>query len=90
MNYSGKKQLYKFLKDKGYNVPIMKLMEYTFYRGDEWLKYYDLKLYSPARGVIYVTVCEENKDGEQVEKEYSKYMNGVLNYQIKNGKKTVV
>ncbi len=54
MEYAGKLELYRFLKSKGYDVPKCSLMEYSKFRGSEWLKYYDIKLFSPVRGVIYV------------------------------------
>ncbi len=41
IKYQGKKQLYEFLVSHGYEVPKMKEMEYTFYHGREWLKFYD-------------------------------------------------
>ena len=90
MEYAGKKELYNFLKDKGYEVAKMKEMRYEKYRGTEWLKYYDLDLYSPCRGVIYVTVYGEDAEGKEFEAERSKYVDGVLNYQTKKGHCTIM
>ncbi len=89
--YFGKRYLYNFLKEHGYDVPKMKDMLYEFYHGDErlidlWEE--KIKLYSPTRRVIYVTIYE-NTDTGQNELEYSKYVDGVLNYQVKNGETTV-
>ncbi len=36
--YFGKKKLYETLKAKGYKLPKMKEMEYSKYRGSEWLE----------------------------------------------------
>lgn len=90
MKYDGKMKLYNFLIGKNYEVPIMKRMEYTSFRGNEWLKYFGLKLFRPVHGIIYVTREEETEDGEIKRVEYSKYVDGVLDYQILNGKQTVL
>lgn len=89
MKYHGKKYLYDFLMEHGYTVPNRKEMEYKFYRGSEWLKSFLLEAYSPMRDVIYVTVKEEHEERE-VQIEYSKYVNGVLEYQEKRGRITVM
>ena len=78
--YHGKNYLYSFLKERGYDVPKRKEMEYKFYRGSEWLEGDFLKAYSPIRDVIFVTVKAEC-DEREIEIEYSKYENGVITYQ---------
>lgn len=90
MKYAGKTALYKFLKEHGYDVPKMKDMRYEKYRGTEWLKYWQLELYSPFRGLIFVFVTHKNDDGITEEIERSNYKNGKLVYQIKNGKCTIM
>lgn len=90
MKYHGKNYLYKFLQEHGYDVPMRKDMEYTFYRGSEWLRSYLLEAYSPKRDVIYITLKEEDVDNDKiVEIEYSKYVNGVIDYQVKRGHRTI-
>ena len=88
MEYHKKNYLYKFLAERGYSVPKKAEMVYEFYRGSEWLRGDLLKAYSPARGVVYVTVKEEREERE-VQVEYSKYENGVLVYQVLDGKRVV-
>lgn len=93
MKYYGKKYLYNFLKDHGYEVPLMKKFNYEFYRGTEWLKtwFNEIHVFSPVRGVIYVTLNEiDDGTGKKKEIEYSKYIDGVLEYQTKNGKQTIM
>lgn len=90
MYYHGKKYLYSFLKERGYEVPKMKEMNYAFYRGAEWLKtwFEEIRVISPCRGVIYVTVNQEDDEntGKKLPPiEYSKYVDGNLTYQEKNG-----
>ena len=89
MKYHGKNYLYGFLKEHGYVVPKRKEMEYKFYRGNEWLCGYLLEAYSPKRDVIYVTVKEEREERE-IQIEYSKYVNGALEYQNKCGVTTIM
>ena len=89
MKYHGKNYLYGFLKEHGYAVPKRKEMEYEFYHGSEWLRGYLLEAYSPMRDVIYVTVKEECEERE-VQVEYSKYVNGLLEYQENRGGITVM
>lgn len=90
MKYHGKNYLYKFLQEHGYDVPMRKEMEYKFYRGSEWLKGFLLEAYSPKRDVIYITLKEEDVDNDKiVEIEYSKYVNGVIDYQVKRGHRTI-
>ena len=46
---------------------------------------------SPTRGVIYVTLNDiDNETGAKMQAEYSKYVDGVLNYQTINGKQTIM
>lgn len=89
MKYYKKTYLYNFLADRGYSVPKKIWMEYEFYRGNEWLRGDLLEAYSPKRGVIYVTV-KENREEREVEVEYSKYENGVLVYQVLDGKRVIL
>ena len=63
-NYLGKTKLYKFLKDKKYNVPKMKDMEYEKYRGSEWLKTDEIDLWRNG-GKIYVESYRYTDDGER-------------------------
>ena len=89
MKYYGKRYLFQFLKNYGYEVPKMKEMIYEKYRGNEWLKtaFEEIRLYSPQRGVIYVTINEiDDETGKKTELEYSKYVYGVLDYQTRRGK----
>lgn len=88
--YHGKRYLYDFLKEHGYDVPAMQYMKYKQYRGCEWLKYFEIDLYSPARGVIFVTIYGEDENSGKFQKEYSKYVDGVLDYQKINGKTTIM
>ena len=88
MEYHKKTYLYKFLAERGYSVPKKSEMVYEFYRGSEWLRGDLLEAYSPARGVVYVTVKEE-REAREVQVEYSKYENGVLVYQVLDGKRVV-
>ncbi len=93
MKYYGKRYLYNFLKEHGYEVPQLKDFRYEFCRGTEWLKtfYDEIDLYSPERGVIYVTLNEiDDETGKKTQVEYSKYKYGILNYQKKRGKITVI
>lgn len=93
MKYYGKRYLYQFLDNYCYKVPKMKEMIYEKYCGNEWLKtpFEEIKLYSPSRGVIYVTVnLLDDETGEKTEVEYSKYVHGVLNYQTKRGKVSII
>lgn len=93
MKYYGKRYLYNFLKEQGYDVPKLKEMSYHFYRGSEWLKSYyeEIKVYSPKRGNICVTLREYDEERECFfEKEYSVYVDGILNYQKKKGNTTVL
>ncbi len=102
MNYYGKKYLYNFLNEryditeilKDYGIkPKMKDFNYQFYRGDEWLKSFaeEIEIYSPCRGVIYVTLSEiDDETGDKHQIEYSKYVDGVLNYQKKCGEILVI
>lgn len=94
IKYYGKRYLFNFLKDHGYDVPLMKEFIYKFYRGSEWLKTMyleEIEVYSPARGVVYVTLNEfDDETDEKRQAEYSKYVDGVLNYQTKYGKCTIM
>ena len=93
MKYHGKKYLYNFLKAHGYNVPKMREMNYEFYRGSEWLKtlWNEIEVFSPSRGVIYVTLNDiDDETAAKTQAEYSKYVDGVLTYQTKNGKTTIM
>lgn len=93
MTYHGKRYLYNFLKEHGYDVPKMKEMQYYNHRGSEWLKtdLEDIELYSPSRGVIYVTINDiDDETCDKHKAEYSEYVNGVLNYQEKNNTITVM
>lgn len=93
MKYHGKRYLYNFLKAHGYDVPKMREMNYTFYRGSEWLKAFwsEIEVFSPTRGVIYVTLNDiDDETCEKTQAEYSKYVNSTLNYQTKYGKQTIM
>lgn len=93
MKYYGKRYLYNFVKKHGYNVPKMREMNYAFYRGSEWIKsaFEEIYVSSPTRGVVYVTLNDiDNETGAKMQAEYSKYVDGVLNYQTINGKQTIM
>ncbi len=89
--YFGKRYLYNFLKEHGYDVPKMKDLKYEFYRGREWLRTFfeEVELFSPNRRVIYVTIYEDTENRRKILK-HSEYVDGVLNYQKKNGEVTVM
>ena len=93
LKYNGKRYLYNFLKEHGYKVPKMKEFNYEFYRGTEWLKswFREIEVYSPVRRVVYVTINEYDEETDEKKcAEYSKYIDGVLNYQTKYGKCTIM
>lgn len=93
MKYHGKRYLYNFLKEHGYNVPKMKEMNYAFYRGSEWIMsaFKEIYVSSPVRNVIYVSLNEiDEETDKKVTTEYSEYVNGVLDYQTINGKQTIM
>lgn len=94
IKYYGKRYLFNFLKEHGYEVPQMKEFCYEFYRGTEWLKtmyFEEIYVNSPARGVIYVTLNEfDEETGQKKQVERSKYVDGVLEYQTKHGKQTIM
>lgn len=101
MEYHGKRYLYNFLKERydlsailDYDRPVkMADFNYAKRRGFEWLEtaFKEIQLTSPCRDVIYVTINEiDDETGKKTQIEYSKYINGVLNYQTKNGKTTIM
>lgn len=96
MKYYGKRYLYNFLKEHGYSVPKLKDMEYKYYRGSEWLKSELLVPFSAKAGIeVYVdskqcdvfsvTLCELDISGCPREVEFTRYQNGSIRYQVKNG-----
>lgn len=96
MKYYGKRYLYNFLKEHGYSVPLLKDMEYKCYRGSEWLKSEPLASFSAKvgvevcvdsmqRDVVCVTLCELDINGHPCEVEFTRYQNGTIRYQVKNG-----
>lgn len=84
MKYLGKKRMYQFLVDNGYNVPKMKEMSYEFYRGSEWLRvpYGLIDLYCPNGKDLYLSVYEytNEEEYERREIERSHYRDGVCVY----------
>lgn len=101
MKYYGKRYLYNFLKERGYNVPQFSEMEYKCYRGSEWLKSYPLTLgYDTVglevyvdgsqRNVIRVVRNELSEDDIPYQVELSKYVDGDLNYQQLNYRVTFI
>ena len=89
MNYHGKNYLYDFLKKHGYDVPKRKEMQYSFFRGSEWLKSDLLEAWSPKREMIFVSVKEDR--GEQIkEVEWSKFNKGICEFKKLNGSYVIV
>lgn len=85
MNYHGKNYLYDFLKEHGYDVPKRKEMQYSFFRGSEWLKSDLLEAWSPIRNVIFVSVKEYRVGQMKKEIEWSRYTNGICVFKKLNG-----
>ena len=56
--YLGRRALYNFLIEKGYEVPKLKNMEYGKYHGDEWLKCGEIDVFCVRCKFIYVSVFE--------------------------------
>lgn len=84
MKYHGKNYLYDFLKKQGYDVPKKNVMNYSFYRGSEWIKSDRLEAWSPMRDIIFVSVKEDC--GEQIKEiEWSKFNKGICEFKKRNG-----
>lgn len=103
MKYYGKRFLYNFLQEHGYDVNAllkdyckeikMKDFYYTFFRGTEWLKSlcHEIEIYSPCRRVVYVQITKtDDETGEEICAERSKYIDGILDYQTKYGEITIL
>ena len=90
MNYHGKNYLYDFLKEHGYDVPkLKKEMQYSFFRGSEWLKSDLLEAWSPKRDVILVTAKREGEN-HNAELERTQYIKGVIVFKKLNGSYVIV
>ncbi len=101
MKYYGKRYLYNFLKKCGYTLPKMNELVYSRYCGSEWIKSEPLAFDSAKvaieayvngnqRGVIRVTLCQLDMSGCPHEIEYSKFINGALDYQELNHKIVII
>jgi len=62
MKYLGKTYLHKFLKEKGFNPPMLKSMAYGKYRGDEWLKNEKIDIYCVRGKAIFVSELEYDEE----------------------------
>ena len=72
LKYLGKSKLHEFLKENGFNPPMLKTMAYGKYRGDEWLKN-DILDVSCIRGkIMFVSELEYNEEKDKFI-EISKY-----------------
>ena len=60
MKYLGKTYLHKFLKEKGFNPPMLKSMAYGMYRGDEFLKNDILDVFCVRGKTIFVSELDYN------------------------------
>lgn len=65
MKYLGKTYLHKFLKEKGFNPPMLKSMAYGKYRGDEWLKNEILDINCVRGKAIFVSELEYNEERDK-------------------------
>lgn len=89
MKYQGKRRLYEFLKSHGYEVPKLSEMEYSTYRGSEWLKSLEIEVYARSGACVFVTTYEYNEEGERKEKGYVSYRAGEAVYKTERGKRVV-
>ena len=89
IKYYGKRYLYTFLKEHGYNVPHFRDMKYKHSRCNEYLESKPLTLDYGAAGIevfvesrqrraIRIWRYELSEDGRPYQVEWSNYYDGVL------------
>lgn len=84
MKYLGKSYLHKFLIEKGYNPSALKYMDYCKYRGDEWLKDDNFRIFCVRGKIIFLSELAYDEEQDK-DIEVSRYRYDLVNGEwIKN------